>query len=562
MKKILPVILCVILLMALVVPASAEGTVKLTLKASKTEAYRGDSIDFSIVASGGGTCQSYGYRMNIDQSVFTLVSHNITDNNSTTVSQFSADKGLAIGYTNPSVPSGTVCRFTLRVREDAPLNKSVKLSGNVSAKLDGADVSASGSGVTVKIACKHSYGDWNKLDNEKHQRICSVCENPEKGDHVWNDGVVTKEATCKESGSKEYTCTKCGAKKTQELPVTDGHQYSSVKYMDEANHQSVCTVCLKDIVSEHVWETKQVHKKATCKEEGSATYQCTGCKKEKTETIPKSTKHTYTHGCDKDCNVCGLTRETEHKFKKTWSANNQNHYHSCANCGEKTDIAAHVPGAAPTETNPQKCKICSYVLQPALSHTHTYSQTITMDEDAHWYDCSGCEEKKDYKAHMFDNGCDAQCDVCGFTRQTKHVNAQDWKITAEGHSNYCSVCGVIGETFAHTPGAAATETDAQLCSACGYELAPALGHSFSSEWVQETQTHYHVCQCGEKSEEDHHQWEVEENFTQTTYTCTVCQYQHTVDADIAWIWVLGGLVLVGLAATVIMIIVSRKRRYN
>ena len=66
MKKILSIVLCQVLLMALIIPVSAEGTVKLTLKASKTKVYRGDTIDFTISASGGGTCQSYGFRMNIN----------------------------------------------------------------------------------------------------------------------------------------------------------------------------------------------------------------------------------------------------------------------------------------------------------------------------------------------------------------------------------------------------------------------------------------------------------------------------------------------------------------
>ena len=77
------------------------------------------------------------------------------------------------------------------------------------------------------------------------------------------------------------------------------------------------------------------------------------------------------------------------------------------------------------ETTAQTCTVCGYVLQAALNHTHDYADTWTMDENGHWHTCSGCEEQGDYAAH--------------------------------------------------TPGAAATETTAQTCTACGYEIAPALG---------------------------------------------------------------------------------------
>lgn len=37
--------------------------------------------------------------------------------------------------------------------------------------------------------------------------------------HSWDSGKVTKEATMKEAGIKTYTCTVCGATKTEEIPV-------------------------------------------------------------------------------------------------------------------------------------------------------------------------------------------------------------------------------------------------------------------------------------------------------------------------------------------------------
>ena len=50
--------------------------------------------------------------------------------------------------------------------------------------------------------------------------------------HEWNDGVITTPATCTADGVKTYTCTKCGATKTEAVPAT-GHNYVD----------GVCTVC-------------------------------------------------------------------------------------------------------------------------------------------------------------------------------------------------------------------------------------------------------------------------------------------------------------------------------
>ena len=40
--------------------------------------------------------------------------------------------------------------------------------------------------------------------------------------HSWDSGVVTKQPTCTEAGTKTYTCTSCGKTKTTEIAAT-GH---------------------------------------------------------------------------------------------------------------------------------------------------------------------------------------------------------------------------------------------------------------------------------------------------------------------------------------------------
>ena len=95
---------------------------------------------------------------------------------------------------------------------------------------------------------------------------CDITDNTKKNGyaaHTFDEGKVTKEPTCKEAGEKLYTCTVCGATKTEKIAKTDKHTYD------------------KGVVT----------KKATYTATGVKTYTCTVCGATKTETIPKL-KHT------------------------------------------------------------------------------------------------------------------------------------------------------------------------------------------------------------------------------------------------------------------------------
>ena len=92
------------------------------------------------------------------------------------------------------------------------------------------------------------------------------------GEHAWNEGVVTKEATCTENGEKLYTCGNCGATKTETIPAA------------------------------HKWGQGVVTKEPTCTEKGVRTYTCSVCGATKTEEIA-----TVAHQYDANgvCTVCG-----------------------------------------------------------------------------------------------------------------------------------------------------------------------------------------------------------------------------------------------------------------
>ena len=165
-------------------------------------------------------------------------------------------------------------------------------------------------------------------------------------DHKWDAGKVTKEATCKEEGVKTYTCSMCGATKTETIAKLTEHKWDTGKVTKEATCKEegiktyTCSVCgatkTETIakLTEHKWDTGKVTKEATCKEEGTKTYTCSVCGATKTETIAKLTEHKWDTGkvtkeatCKEEgvktytCSVCGATKteviaKTGHKFGK------------------------------------------------------------------------------------------------------------------------------------------------------------------------------------------------------------------------------------------------------
>ena len=545
MKKILSIILCLLLTAAVAVSVLADGTVSFSMSASANTLYRGDTLTLTASASSSDEATSYGLRLAYDTSVFELVSGN-TAVSGALVNSF--NNGFAFLFQSATAYSGSVGTVTLRVKDDAPVG-NYTITGNASVKNGNETVSASGCSVSVTVSCHHNYGAWEELESG-HGQTCTNCGDVKTEAHKWDSGKETKPASCKEEGTKTYSCTVCKATKTETLPKTDDHVFGNLTAVDSNNHKDTCSVCQKEITQAHKWDGGKVTKPATCKEEGEKTLTCTGCKYSKTEIIEKLTTHTYSSwqnvdaenhkhicsvcakeetaahtwnsgtvtkkatckeegeltitctGCgatktevipvsDKHtwtkwekiddqthkrvCTVCEKEETGDHAYKTSWSKDRNNHYHECSVCKDQKDVEKHIPGPAATETTAQTCKTCGYVIQAALGHTHDYAEEYTTDESGHWYTCAGCEEKGSYAEHEFENPCDPDCAVCGYTREAGHVYGEEWVTDTDNHYHVCAGCGDIQDQEPHTPGAEATETTAQTCTVCGYELAPALG---------------------------------------------------------------------------------------
>ena len=286
----------------------------------------------------------------------------------------------------------------------------------------------------------HSLGEWTTVDENKHQSGCIYCDYEETADHTWDGGTTTLAPTCQATGEALFTCTGCGETKTEVLPIGD-HPYSPWEKVDDQTHTHTCTVCSKEETVDHSWDEGTTVKAANCIADGEMKYTCTGCGLTRSEVVPMNGIHTYDHGCDKDCNICGATRTTSHKYSSDWTGNKSGHWHKCVHCGDKQAAVAHVPGPEATEETPQTCTACGYILKPTLKHEHDFAAALTGDETGHWFPCATCTEQKDFAAHDFTNDCDTKCDACGFERITQHVWSEAWSHDEAGHFYTCTVCG-------------------------------------------------------------------------------------------------------------------------
>ena len=199
---------------------------------------------------------------------------------------------------------------------------------------------------------------------------------------------------------------------------------------DESGHENYCTICRLPLAGGAHWSNGE----ATCSQ-------------------------------GKLCEVCGyeLTKPTENHTPDTgtWTAcGNLYHAHLCKLCGAHCDPQDHVPGPEATETTPQKCTVCDYVIAPPKNHTHNIiavaenSPTCTRTGNIAYYMCEGCRQvfaDKDGKKLLTDSV---------LLPATGHVAEEAWQQDSQNHWRCCAVCReILPETQALHQG--------DPCAICG-----------------------------------------------------------------------------------------------
>ena len=268
---------------------------------------------------------------------------------------------------------------------------------------------------------------WTHDDNE-HWKQCSRCdEKKDVSPHTWDSGTETTAPTCTKAGEKTYTCTKCGATKTEPIDAT-GHSWKSEWTSDATHHWHECTNENCDVTDNSGKNGYAEHTggKATCTEKAK----CTVCGVKYGAIDPANhtgteqwtqtaTTHEKKWNCcgvvtvqsenhkwaDGVCSKCGYTCQHEDADKnhicdicgKTISEHKDaDNNHICDYCNKK--ISDHIGGTA-TCKDKAICEICkeSYgSLDPNnhtdLKHIDAKAATAAAEGNIEYWYCSGCKK--------------------------------------------------------------------------------------------------------------------------------------------------------------------------
>ena len=190
-------------------------------------------------------------------------------------------------------------------KEDAAQKEAEEVQNTLTELPAAADVT-----LADKAAVEAARKAYNALSESQKAMVSAIAlkkltdaeakiaelEKPTVHEHTFDEGKVTKEATCKEAGEKVYICTICGFEKKEELPKTENH----------------------------IFDEGKVTKEASYTEAGEKVYTCTACGFQKTEVIPVIPHtHDFTwrvvseatvfqpEKAEGTCTICGAKEERE-----------------------------------------------------------------------------------------------------------------------------------------------------------------------------------------------------------------------------------------------------------
>ena len=183
------------------------------------------------------------------------------------------------------------------------------------------------------------------------------------------------------------------------------------------------------------------------------------------------------------------------------------HWYICKNsdlCTVKFNYQEHFGGNA-TCTNKAVCEACGVEYGDPLGHNMQYfdyvPETCTTDGNIEYYKCGNCS-----KLFTDADGKNEITYADTVIAAKGHRYLTSWTFDSDSHWHKCDVCGSVDKIEPHVSSGHATETAAETCTICGYEIAPMLGHIHANNLmpvyaVKPTCTKdgnigYYVCSCG------------------------------------------------------------------
>lgn len=409
-KRITSIVLSLVMLftmLATAVPVFAATPVALKVTADTNSAHPGDTINYKVFVGAVTNMGGLEFRLNIPSGL-TIVDDSISiptglettiDSDGAIVVPKSGNgykwsySAQMTGYTGSS--DLVILNFACTVDDGASGDKIVTI--NVDTFFDNdppypeLDYTVTPATVNVTIPHAHVY-DQTSTDaaHLKTPATCTEaavyyksCTCGENGTETFTSGsalghdytkkvenntyLKTAASNCTEYNVYWYACSRCDANAKDDAEATDKYYTSTTA----GNHSF--TEQIED-TAHYVAGTG-----TDCQSVKKYYYDCAYC-----DLIGTNTWDSTTYG--------------PHNYAATWSSDVDGHWHECSLCHDKKDQAAHTPGAAATETTPQKCTECDYIITAALGHTHSLTKveanapTCTEDGNIEYYTCSGCSK--------------------------------------------------------------------------------------------------------------------------------------------------------------------------
>ena len=283
--------------------------------------------------------------------------------------------------------------------------------------------------------------------------------------------VTKKNATCKETGYRNYECA-CGSILNSQTIDKTPHTWN--RGSANCTTAKKCTYCgyIAEAAKGHnlTWVTK---KAASCTETGYRNYECHCGYVKNSATIDKI-PHTWNRGSadcthDKVCNVCGTIGEAAKGHRTTWVTKKAA---SCTETGYRNleCPCGYVQSSATIDktphnwnrgsadcTNDKVCRDCRTVGEAAKGHSYSWvvktAASCTTDGlKEHRCACGAVDETKviDKWGHHYDipsASCteDQKCTTCGDIKE--YAKGHNWDRPAATCTlpKKCLRCGKIGE---------------------------------------------------------------------------------------------------------------------
>ena len=390
-KRITSLLLCLVMIVSLLVtavPVFAAGSVKFTMTSDKAKASPGDTITYTVTMGEVSRFDSFKYKLSIPEGLtFVAGSGKLADNLKETLNCVDTawTESTKVFYI-------TLCSDGIGYTSTTP-TELMTFQCKVD---DGATGSLKIEFIIEPNNCYDSDYDNIAFTTETPSITITAAPKPATG-----ISLNKSELTLIDGSSEQLIAT------VEPADTTDAVLWTSDKPAIAAVNNSGLVTAIAP--GEATITATAGTKTATCTVQVS-------CAHGSFNPVPAQDSNCTENGWDayKKCDLCGKLfdmndnpldgipyRDTndDHDFvTDTWGYSDADgHAHVCSrNAAHHDAVVPHTAGPAATETTPQTCTECGYVIQAATGHVHAgnltkmnrQEATCTVDGNKEYYECT------------------------------------------------------------------------------------------------------------------------------------------------------------------------------